>query len=226
MVGMQSDVHFSSARQAMVDGLIRPANVTNDWLVSAMSVVDRTEFVAKSHHGVVYSDAELPSAPNGERQLMSPLTLAKLLQSSQPRADDNCLIIGSASGYSVALLADQVGAIVALEDNVMLHEYATDCLARLEYANVIFLHGDLTKGCKKHGPYDVILIEGAVEEIPLALKKQIAAGGRLVCVEIGKDGVHRGVCYCKFGSTIDRLHLFDLAAPPLEAFHRAEIFTF
>jgi protein-L-isoaspartate(D-aspartate) O-methyltransferase len=214
---------FQTLRVKMVDGQLRTTDVTSHEIISAFLTVPRELFVGGANADLAYLDDDIQIAPN--RYMMEPSPLAKLMQLAEIRSTDKVLIVGAGSGYGVAVAARIAGHVVALENDDTLFGLAKDNLANLGIANVDHVSGPLQIGAPGKGPFDVILIEGAVDSVPAALTDQLADGGRLVVVQGQGLG---GVAYChrKSGKTTSASRGFNLSVKPLPGFQAAPVFSF
>ena len=168
-------------------------------------------------------DDDIPMAPG--RFLMEPMVFARLVQLAEPKPEDRALVIGSGPGYGAAVLAHLVASIVALESDSGLAARGKDQLAQLAIHNVVQVTGPLAQGWAGSAPYDLILIEGSVEEIPQALFGQMADGGRLVAV-VATEGVGRATLFMEREKVISHRPYFDAAVPALADFRRQRGFVF
>ncbi|MBT6119555.1 MAG: protein-L-isoaspartate O-methyltransferase [Rhodospirillaceae bacterium] len=214
---------FSAARHNMVENQIRTNKVTDASLIGALSELPREAFVPERARSLAYVDEDL--AIGAGRYLMEPMVLARLLQELAPRPDDVALVVGSGSGYSAAVLARLCTTVVAVEENADLAARSAETLTRLEIDNAVVIEGSLTEGYAKHSPYDVILVDGAVEAVPDALLDQLAEGGRLATV-LHERGIGRGAMFSRVGGIISRRVVFDAATPVLPGFERPIAFEF
>ena len=169
-------MNFAQARDNMVDGQIRTSDVTDSALIAAMRAVPRELFVPEALRPVAYQGESLEVAPG--RRLLDPRVFAKLAQLAEIKAGDRVLDLGAATGYSTA----DDGAVVAADPDAALTERARALLAELNVANATTLTGALPDGAAAQGPFDVIFINGAVDEPGERLISQLATGGRLVAV--------------------------------------------
>jgi protein-L-isoaspartate(D-aspartate) O-methyltransferase len=214
---------FQTLRVKMVDGQLRTTDVTNNGLLTAFLSVPRELFVGAAHRDLAYLDDDIQIAPG--RYLMEPSPLAKLLQLADIQLTDKVLIVGAGTGYSAAVVANIAAHVVALESDETLSGLAKDNIANLKYPNVDHMSGPLEHGATTKAPYDVILVEGAVDTVPAALIDQLAEGGRLVVVEgQGLSGVAK--CHIKSGKTASASRGFNIAVKPLPGFQRAPAFSF
>jgi protein-L-isoaspartate(D-aspartate) O-methyltransferase len=176
---------------------------------------------------IAYADEHLKVADNGktQRYILAPRLLAKLVQLLDIEPDGLVLDVGPASGYSTALLARLCQTVVALEDDTALAERAQEALSALGVDNAVIIAGDLRSGAADEGPYDAILLNGAIAEAPPALLDQLKDGGRCVAVSI-ENGVGRAIVWRRHGMTYDRRPAFDANAPYLPGFEPTAGFVF
>lgn len=216
---------FALARRNMVDGQLRPNRVTNALILAVARDLPRERFLPDGMRAVAYSDEDVPLG-NG-RFLMEPMVLYRLMQTLQPAAADKALVVASGRGYGAALLARLVQSVVAVESDTGLAGSANQTIKALGLDNVTLVQGPPEAGAPDLGPYDVILIEGAVGEIPQAILDQLAEGGRLATVMAGKPGT-LGVAQLvvKEGGVTSGRPLFDAGTPPLPGFALPARFTF
>lgn len=208
----------------MVESQIRTNRVTDPRIVAAFETVAREAFVGDARRGIAYVDEDLEVAPG--RYLMEPMVLGRLLQAAEPQAGDMALDIGCATGYSTAVLAQLVQTVVGLECERALVDIANRTLNALDVDNAVVVEGRLEAGYQKQAPYDVILFQGAVAEVPDEVKRQLAEGGRLVAVVVDRDGIGRGTLMQRSGDSFSRRILFDAATPLLPGLAREPGFIF
>ena len=207
---------FSLARRAMVDNQLRPEGVTHRGVLAAMASVERERFVSKSDRALAYFDRQLRIA-NG-RGMMPPAAIGRLLSELAPQPGERALVVGSGTGYSAALLKAIGLDVVALEPDEAL-------AAAANAAGVETVIGDLAKGWAKGAPYDLILLDGAVEEVPEALIKQLRDGGSLAGAIVDR-GVTRLVIGCVSSGTLGLRSVADADVAILPGFERPRAFTF
>lgn len=215
---------FATARRNMVESQIRTNRVTDRRIVAALGEIPREIFVGEDSIGIAYVDEALPLG--GNRYLMEPMAFARLLQTAEIRDDDVVLDIGCATGYTSAVLARLAGTVVALEEDTGFAARAIELLTELKIDNVAVMEGPLPEGHAKQAPYNVILISGAVSEVPEGIIGQLADGGRLVCIETAGDSLGRGTVIRKFGESVDRRQIFDAGSPILPGFEASRAFSF
>jgi len=216
---------FAAARRNMVDGQVRTADVTDLRIIAAMQEVPRERFVQPPSAGLAYLDLALPvgGVEGVPRCLLKPMVLAKLIQAADLDPSDRVLVIGCATGYSAAVLARIAGPVTALEQDEKLAPFAQSALAG--QSNVAVVKGPLVDGWAPAAPYDVILIDGAVERIPQTVSRQLADGGRLLCV-MGVAPGASAMLYRRSGEEFAGRAIFDATAALLPGFAKAAVFAF
>ncbi|MFV3076187.1 protein-L-isoaspartate O-methyltransferase family protein [Niveispirillum fermenti] len=215
---MMAPTEYSAARLNMVEGQIRPNKVTDQRVVDAFLAVPRDRFVPAGLRGVAYVDKSIPLG-NG-RFLLEPMVLARLLNEARIEATDIVLDIGTATGYSAAVLGRLASTVVAVEADGDLAAQADQAMQTLGVDNAAIMRGPLNAGWAGQAPYNVIVIQGAVAAVPQVLLDQLAEGGRLVTVVIPESGQGVARLYQKSGGQVSSRILFDASAallPGLEA---------
>jgi protein-L-isoaspartate(D-aspartate) O-methyltransferase len=213
---------FPARRRIMVDTQVRPSDVTKYPIIEAMLDVPRELFVPAGRREAAYIGENIPLAPG--RVILEPRTLAKMLDALDIRNDELVLVIGSGLGYSAAVIAHLAEAVVAVEEDETMARESEGALAEIEADNVVVVHAPLAEGAPKHGPYDVIVVDGAAEELPAAIAAQLKDGGRIGCLFI--DGVI-GVCRIGYHANggLTWRSAFNAAAPILPGFARRPEFV-
>lgn len=167
---------FEAMRRAMVANQLRTNAVNDPRVVAAMAEVPRESFVPEGARAIAYRDTLLPLS--GGRRHNSPLATGRLIVEAQIGAGDHVLLIGAAGGYAAAVLSRLGASVVALEEDPGLAAHARTALAG--YPQVDLVEGPLAAGVAAKAPYDVVMIDGAVEQIPDAIVRQLKPGGRIV----------------------------------------------
>ena len=213
---------FAQRRTMMVDSQVRPNEVTSYPVIEAMLTVPREQFVPDSRQDVAYAENNIDLAPG--RVLLEPRTLGKMMDVLDLQNSDLVLDIGPGYGYAAALMARIVEAVVAVEDNPELAAEAEARLAAQDVFNVAVVSGPLVGGCDSQGPYDAVLVEGAIEEFPETLTEQISEGGRVVAMfREGQLGVVR--VGLKRDGRINWRFAFNAGAPVLPGCARPQGFV-
>ena len=207
----------------MVNSQLRTGDVVDREVLAAFLETPRERFVAPDFVALAYLDREVPARGAKMRQLLPPLTLARMLQAAAVKAGDRALDVGGGSGYGAALLDFMGAKVVALESDA-----GAAAAARQELAgkpNVAVVEGPLEAGAPNLGPFDVIVVEGAFRLCPKALLLQLADGGRLVGVD-ASGATSQAALYEKSGEGVSRRALFETSAEVLDGFQPGVSFAF
>jgi protein-L-isoaspartate(D-aspartate) O-methyltransferase len=213
---------YAARRTTMVDTQVRPSDVTKFPIIEAMLSIQREEFVPDNRREAAYVGENLDIGAG--RVMLEPRTLAKMLDALDVQRDEMVLDLGCGLGYSSAVIARLAEAVVAVESIEALADEAQDILSREGADNVILHQGPLAEGAAQHGPYDVIVIEGAVAELPASILDQLKDGGRIACLFMeGALGVVR-IGY-KLDGGISWRFAFNASAPVLAGFEKQAAFS-
>ncbi|GLQ21335.1 protein-L-isoaspartate O-methyltransferase [Algimonas porphyrae] len=214
---------FDAARETMVESQIRTADVTDLDLLAAFRRTPREKFVPANRMALAYGDAVVDYGDG--RSLLRPRDFAKLVQAADIKANEVVLDLGCARGYSTAILAQIAETVVGLETDEDRVTRATDLLTDIGVLNAAVVQGDLKRGAAEHGPFDVIIVNGAVSAVPQAWFGQLANGGRLAVIM--RDGpIGRATLYTKSGDAVGDRVVFDANAPMLSGFEVEPSFVF
>lgn len=217
---------YAKARRNMVDGQLRTNKVTDAALLAAMGDLPREAFLPEQLRGIAYVDEDIPLGRG--RFLMEPMVQARLIQAAEIKPGDRVLDVGCGCGYSSAVLARLAKSVVAIEADPALAERARENLASVGAANASVVTGAHDKGHPDLAPYDVIVVEGAIEQLPRAIGEQLSFGGRMVTVwaERRDNGRATGEAVLFKGRPATRVPLFDAATPLLPGFAAEPSFVF
>ncbi len=212
--------NFEHMRRAMVANTLRTTGVNDPRVLAAMGAVPRERFVPRGRVAMAYADTPVPLA-NG-RELNSPMALGRMLTEVSPREGERALVIAAASGYSAAVMERLAGSVVAVEEDPTLIEMARATLAG---TSVELVEGPLVEGHAAGAPYDLILIDGAVEFVPQAIIGQLADGGRMA-LAILDQGVTRIALGRRAGDGFGVAPVTDWASSILPGFVKPRTFSF
>jgi protein-L-isoaspartate(D-aspartate) O-methyltransferase len=157
---------------------------------------------------------------------MEPMVVARLLQAAMIERTDTVLIIGAGTGYEAALVAMLARSVVALEEHPELARRARAALVDHSIASVSVVEGSLPQGYRPRAPYDVVLLCGAVVELPSEIDSQLAEGGRLLAIVKSASGIGRATLRTRTGGVVAQRVLFDAATPLLPSFSPKPAFVF
>ena len=180
--------NFQERRTMMVDTQVRPSDVTKFPIIDAMLRVRREDFVPSARREAAYMSENLPLGQG--RVVLDPRSFAKMLDGLDVEPSDVVLDIGSGLGYSAAVLAQLAEAVVAVEDEAAHAAESMTALAEFGADNVAVVEAPLSEGAAKHGPYDAILIEGGVADVPSAILEQLKEGGRIAAIFMDLSLIH------------------------------------
>jgi protein-L-isoaspartate(D-aspartate) O-methyltransferase len=214
---------YNTARTTMVDCQIRPSDVTKYPIIEAFLTTPREAYVPLSDRPIAYAGEHI--ALNNGRVLLDARTFAKMLDALNVQPDELVLDLGCGLGYSTAIIATMAEAVVAVESDTGMAASATDTLSEQSVDNVFVTTGDLTQGNAKNGPYDVIILQGSVDEVPDTLTDQLKDGGR-ICA-IFRDGSY-GECRIGYKShkKLSWRAVFNASAPLINGFESKPEFNF
>ncbi|WP_343562705.1 protein-L-isoaspartate O-methyltransferase family protein [Kiloniella sp. b19] len=220
---------YTQSRLNMVNCHLRTNKLIHQGLIDAFSQVAREAFVPEESRNIAYVDEDL-ALGNG-RFLMDPMVLARMLQALDPQAEQTALIVGGNAGYSAAVLANLISTVVVLDSDEGLVETMTRHFDEQAVNNAVAVQGDLKAGYEKQGPYDLIVFDGAVDDVPESYSAQLAENGRMIAVVMdqstkGKQQLGRVCLFEKLSGTVNVKVLFDANIPLLPGFKKEESFTF
>lgn len=210
-------MNFAQARRAMVDSQLRPQAVTDPLVVAAMATVPREAFVPEHAAAIAYIDRMVPLG--GGRSLSPAASLGRLLTELQCGPGERVLVVGAGSGYSAAVLKEMGLDVVALESDPVLRKQ----LGRIDGISIV--DGPMEKGAPAKAPFDLILVDGQVEQLPDALVEQLKPGGRLAACLV-ENGVPRLVVGTRSVHGFGLKAIADAAMAPLPGFAQPAVFTF
>ena len=219
---------FATARLKMVESQLRTEDVTDYAILDAMGAVQRERFVPERMRALSYVDEDLPlKSDRGplQRYLMRPAAFARLLQLADLGEGARVLVVGCATGYSVAVIARLAATVIGLESDTSLATAASRALADFRVANASIVTGPLPDGYRTKAPYDVILVEGAVETVPDVLLEQLAEGGRLAAV-VGRGAAASAVLYTRTEREFGQRPSYTAGVAPLPGFEKPKAFVF
>lgn len=212
---------YDARRHAMVVSQLRTSAVNDPRVVDAMARVERERFLPAAVRELAYVDRSLDLG--GGRRQNAPLTTGRLVTEAKIVATDRVLLIGAAGGYTAAVVSMLARDVVAVEDRADLVAIAREALSGT--ANVVFVEGPLAAGAPGKAPFDVLIVDGAVEQVPTSLIEQVRPGGR-----IASGVIDRGVTRLAAGTrTEGGFGLFDFAdydCVELPGFSRPKGFRF
>jgi len=213
---------YASRRTMMVDTQVRPSDVTKFPIIDAMLAVPREAFVPDAKREAAYVGENLDIGDG--RVMLEPRTLAKMIDALDIQPAHVVLDIGCGLGYSTAVLARMCDFVVAVEDDEARAQEAQTTLSEQGVDNAAVMAGVLAEGAAKSGPYDIVILQGAAEQVPEALLDQLREGGRIATVfSEGTLGVVR--IGHKIDGSLNWRFSFNASAPVLAGFENQTTFA-
>ena len=216
-----NEQNYESLRRAMVASQLRTSAVSDPRVVAAMGEVPRERFVPVTRRQLAYVDTPVPLGAG--RALNLPMVTGRLLTEAAVAPTDHVLVVGAATGYASALLAKLAASVVAVESDAALVAAMREALGATPAVTIV--EGPLAEGAADHAPFDLILIDGAIEQLPDALKTQLKPGGRIACALI-EGNVTRLAIGRIAGDSVGFQIFADAEAVPLPGFARPRQFSF
>jgi len=217
-------MNIEQARFNMIEQQIRPWEVLDPQVLDLLFVVKREDFVPAAYRNLAFADMEIPI---GSGQVMlAPRVEARLMQELGIRSTDKVLEIGTGSGYMAALLAARADHVVTVESRPEIAEFARQNLERAGVANVTIEIGDGANGWAQRGPYDAIVVSGALPFLPDALLKQLRLGGRLAAIVGEAPVMEAQLVTCSAEGVYNTINLFETVVPALDSGNAKPGFSF
>jgi protein-L-isoaspartate(D-aspartate) O-methyltransferase len=217
---------MNQARFNMIEQQIRPWEVLDPQVLALLSSVRREDFVPLAHRALAFVDMAIPLGAAPNQVMLAPRIQARLLQDLAVQPKDKALDIGTGSGFMAALLAHQAAAVLSLEIDADLVKQAQANLQKAGVTNVTVRHADGCHGAAADGPFDVIVLNGSVAEVPAALLQQLSVGGRLAAI-VGQEPMMRATVITRNSETgWTTTEPWDCNAPRLSGFAEPSRFIF
>ena len=219
---------FTAARLNMVESQVRPNGITDRRIIAAIESLPREVFVPEGKRAVAYMDEDVLLEPAdksaGPRALIEVMAFARMLQHAAIKPEDRVLVVGAGTGYGAAVIAALAQRTVALECDAALAAAARRNLEGV--AGVSVVEGPLAAGVPGEQPFDVIIVEGRVEDVPQAWLDQLSDGGRLIAV-VGEADMAKACVHTRSGSAIAVRPVFDASVAALPGLRKKKpAFTF
>jgi protein-L-isoaspartate(D-aspartate) O-methyltransferase len=206
--------NIEKARFNMVEQQVRPWNISDSKVLDLLATVPREHFVPAAYQSVAFADTVI-SLGDQQEQMPPVREEARMLQALDIQSTDIVLEVGTGSGYVTALLANLAKQVYSVEINENLSTDAGEKLKVLGLQNVSLDVGDASENWSKHGPYDIIVLSGAVHKLPDSYLDNLSTGGRLFVVE-GEGPAQQAVIYTKTNSNDwQKTTLFETKRPAL-----------
>lgn len=215
-------IDFAARRVMMVDTQVRPSDVTKYPIIEAMLSVAREAYVPTQKREAAYMGECIDLGAG--RVVLEPRTFAKMLDALDIQPSETVLDLGCGLGYSSAVIARLCDAVVAVEEDASMAADAQTILSAQGVDNVAVVAGVLSAGDAKHGPYDVIAVQGGVEDVPAALLDQLNEGGRIGIVQM-RGALGTVMVGHKADGRVTWRFSFNASAPVLAGFAATRAFA-
>lgn len=215
---------FRKMRGAMIDGQLRPSGITDSILIAALKYVPREMYVPAEKSALSYLDDHVEVVPG--RYLLAPLVGCKMIAAVDAQPRDRILIVGGTTGYSASILARLSAHVTLVENDATLVRRAGSAISKTGVSNVDVVEGPLTEGHAQGAPYDILLIDGMIEQLPDALVRQVRDGGTIAAVLAERDSAPSVVCGRVADGHVGWTRLLEASAPVLPGFERVHEFEF
>lgn len=205
----------------MVESQLRTNDVNDATLIRAILAVPRERYVPPEQQAAAYIDRPVPLTPG--RSLNPPVATARLIDAARVEAGQKVLVVGAASGYAAAVIAEMGADVTALESDGALVALARQALGSA--GSITLVEGPLEPGVPDAGPFDSIVVDGAVEQLPDSLVAQLKVGGRAAFATLDR-GVSRLCAGVKTAGGFGATPFLDCESVALPGFAAPKAFTF
>jgi protein-L-isoaspartate(D-aspartate) O-methyltransferase len=216
-------MNFEQARFNMIEQQLRPGKVLDPDVLDTLSMVKREEFVPPAHRRLAFADTQIPLG--GAARMFAPIVEALALQALAMKKHEHVLEVGTGSGYMAALLGAHADHVWSIEIDPQLADAARENLRRAGVTNVSVQTGNGLSGLAAHAPFDVIMVSGAVAEVPGVLLDQLKLGGRLFAITGAAPAMEAAV-YTRTEKGVQRRAVFETVVAPLSEAEPAPAFAF
>ena len=207
----------------MIDGQIKPIGGMQKNILQAFSSVNRDDFVPQNLKDNCYSEKNL--FLKRDRFVLKANLIAKIISALNISNEENVLVIGSSTGYSSAIISRLAETVISIEEDQELLDFSEEAIKKNGIDNIVFINNPMIEGCSEQGPFNAIIIEGAIDEVPPKILNQLEDNGRLIAM-INNKGVSNVIEYQKKNNIFTDRFLFSCTAPRLKCFDKRKSFSF
>ena len=207
----------------MVEGQIKPIGGMQKNILEAFSSINRDDFVPKHLKDNSFSERNL--FLERDRFILKANLTAKIISALNISNEENVLIIGSSTGYSSAIISRLAETVISIDEDKELLDFSEDVIKNIGIDNIVFINNKMIEGCSDQGPFNAIIIEGAIDEVPPKILNQLEHNGRLIAM-INDNGISNVIEYQKKNNTFTERFLFSCSAPKLKSFDKRKSFSF
>ena len=207
----------------MIEGQIKPIGGMQKNILQAFSSVNRDDFVPQNLKDNCYSEKNL--FLKRDRFVLKANLIAKIISALNISNEENVLVIGSSTGYSSAIISRLAETVISIEEDQELLDFSEEAIKKNGIDNIVFINNAMIEGCSEQGPFNAIIIEGAIDEVPPNILNQLEDNGRLIAM-INNKGVSNVIEYQKKNNIFTDRFLFSCTAPKLKCFDKRKSFSF
>ena len=207
----------------MIDGQIRSINGISKEVISAFSSVNRSDFVPEDL--ILRSFTEKNLKLSSDRYLLRPNLIGEIINQVLPKSNESILVLPASTGYSSAIISHLAETVIAVEEEDNFISIAENGMKISGINNVVFIKKKINENCLDQGPFNAIIIEGAIDYLPDQFLNQLENHGRLFAL-IKKEDVTNAMLYIKNENSINSRFLFSCNAPKLNFFKKKNSFSF
>ncbi|MBB6185127.1 protein-L-isoaspartate(D-aspartate) O-methyltransferase [Oleiagrimonas soli] len=173
-------MNLELARQNMIENQVRSWEVLDPRVLDVMGRVRREDFVPDAYRNLAFADLALPLG-HGE-SMMKPVLEGRMLQALNLTGTEDVLEIGTGSGFVTACLATLSRRVASVEMHAEFTARAGERLRAASIENVELIHAEAVNEYQPGGVFDVIVVTGAVVEVPARFSRWLKPGGRMFAV--------------------------------------------
>ena len=207
----------------MIQGQIKPINGMSEELLSIFYSLDRDDFMPDDMKEMSYFEKNI--LIEGKRTILKPSLIAQIALSINLKPHENVLILGAATGYLSAILSHQAETVIVVEENEKLLSSSENAIKKANINNVVFIKNEIVKGYNEQSPFNAIIIEGAIQEVPHNILDQLDEEGRLFAI-VQEGEICSAKLFKKNGRSISEQKLFNCSIPVLSMFIKKNSFSF
>ena len=207
----------------MIEGQIKPIGGMQKNILQAFSSVNRDDFVPQNLKENCYSEKNL--FLKRDRFVLKANLIAKIISALNISNEENVLVIGSSTGYSSAIISRLAETVISIEEDQELLDFSEEAIKKNGIDNIVFINNAMIEGCSEQGPFNAIIIEGSIDEVPSKILNQLEHNGRLIAM-INDSGISNVIEYQKKNNNFTERFLFNCSAPKLKSFDKRKSFSF
>mgnify|MGYP001157164252 FL=1 len=207
----------------MVEGQIKPIGGMQKNILEAFSSINRDDFVPQNLKDNSFSEINL--FLKRDRFVLKANLIAKIISALNISNEENVLVIGSSTGYSSAIISRLAETVISIEEDKELLDFSEEAVKKNGIDNIVFINNAMVEGCSEQGPFNAIIIEGTIDEVPPKILNQLEYNGRLIAM-INDNGISNVIEYQKKNNTFTERFLFSCSAPKLKSFDKRKSFSF